>query len=417
MKYFFLFSILLAYIFISCGSEKPDALTILKKAREKSQSIENAKYEVTWYKRYQGENDTFINRYTCSFKRTVDDYLSPFIYHFQEYLKDETPGNKTYVRESLYSGTDFIHTTHDDSTGELLSKAKWANQIEPYIVSSTFLFSPYIDDENSLYPKNKEFFDPRYRFNMLGEEQVNNYVCFHISINKIPDDENIPGSRNIKNERDFWIEKDNHYLVQYSEEYNIVNEKDTMFQYERFSISNYEFNKPQDENIYSLNSIPAFYKIREYTPNRVLICGKRSDQIMKDTIAPDWKLKTLSDQTLSLKETKGQLVVLDFFYKNCSPCIQALPALQALSEKYKEKGLRVIGIDPKDKKEDMVSFLKERGVNYTVLLCDEKLARDYLVSGYPTIYLVDRNGKIIYTQAGYGKGSEEELEEIIKRNL
>ena len=45
------------------------------------------------------------------------------------------------------------------------------------------------------------------------------------------------------------------------------------------------------------------------------------------------------------------------------------------------------------------------------------VARKYHVSGYPTIYLIDKNGKIILGQVGYAEGVEEELEKIIKENL
>jgi peroxiredoxin len=414
MKYIITFLAFITFTFISCKREKPNAVVIIKKSLEKCKAIKNGYYEMIRYSQVE-KNDTFISSCKCSFKK-IDDYLSPVAYHYQEFLKDEEIGNKTYSRETLYSGIDFIHTTHNDSTGELLSKSKWANAIEPYLKNNS-LFTFFTDIENAPFPKDRYFRDPRYIFKLIGEEMVCNSPCYHIRVNKIPDDENLPGNRSIKNEKNFWIDKNSFYPCQYSEEYDQVNEKDTIFQFEKFTLSKYEINKDQDENIYSLNSIPAFYKIREYTPNKVLICGKRSDQVMNDTMAPDWQLKTLSGRAINLKEMKGHLVLIDFFYKGCSPCMRALPGMQALSEKYKSKGLKVIGIDTKDKKEELDNFPTERGITYTILSGDEKLARDYMVSGYPTVYLIDRNGKIVFTQAGYGKGSEEEIEEIIKRHL
>jgi len=98
--------------------------------------------------------------------------------------------------------------------------------------------------------------------------------------------------------------------------------------------------------------------------------------------------------------------------------MQALPALQALSEKYKDKGLRVIGIDPFDTKEDdMGTFLSKRGITYTVLMDGKDVASSYHVSGYPTMYLVDKTGKIIFVQEGYGKDVDKTLDEIIEKNL
>ena len=95
----------------------------------------------------------------------------------------------------------------------------------------------------------------------------------------------------------------------------------------------------------------------------------------------------------------------------------ALPALQSLHEKYKDKGFKMIGIDTYDKKEEMIDFLKKRGVTYTILLNGNETATAYHVSGYPTMYLIDKTGKIISVQVGYGKGVDDVLEEIIKKNL
>ncbi len=92
--------------------------------------------------------------------------------------------------------------------------------------------------------------------------------------------------------------------------------------------------------------------------------------------------------------------------------------MQALHIKFKEKGLKVIGIDPYDKKEDdLATFLSKHGVTYPVLLEGKDAVKDYHVSVYPTMYLIDKNGKIIFTQVGYGKDVKKTLEEIISKNL
>lgn len=56
-------------------------------------------------------------------------------------------------------------------------------------------------------------------------------------------------------------------------------------------------------------------------------------------------------------------------------------------------------------------------MTYTVLLGGAAIANNYRVSGYPTTYLIDKNGKIIFTQTGYSKDTESELEEMILKNL
>ena len=94
-----------------------------------------------------------------------------------------------------------------------------------------------------------------------------------------------------------------------------------------------------------------------------------------------------------------------------------MPALQRLHIKFKNKDLQVIGIDPLDQNEsDLANFLSKRGVSYTVLLGNENLARSYKVKNYPTIYILDKNNKIIFADYGYRKNLENIVEEIILKN-
>ena len=51
-------------------------------------------------------------------------------------------------------------------------------------------------------------------------------------------------------------------------------------------------------------------------------------------------------------------------------------------------------------------------MSYPVLLEGKEVSSQYQVSGYPTIYLLDKDGKILFVQVGYGEGVKEMLEEI-----
>ena len=186
-----------------------------------------------------------------------------------------------------------------------------------------------------------------------------------------------------------------------------------MYQFEKNVLRKYELNNLKDETPLSLSSVPPYIRLKDYVPY------KRPELLPNDTIAPNWSLLSLKDDTISLSDLKGDLVLIDFFYKSCHPCMLALPALQNLHEKFESKGLRIVGIDPFDTKEedDIDNFLAKRGVTYTILLGGKDVAKEYHVSGYPTIYLIDKKGKTIYSQVGYGEDTEDKLEEIIKENL
>lgn len=56
----------------------------------------------------------------------------------------------------------------------------------------------------------------------------------------------------------------------------------------------------------------------------------------------------ITGKTISLADYRGRVVILDFFYMSCMPCIKTIPKFNALQEKFRDKGLVVIGINSKD---------------------------------------------------------------------
>lgn len=189
-------------------------------------------------------------------------------------------------------------------------------------------------------------------------------------------------------------------------------ENDTMYQFGRTTLRHYEWNNLEDESVFTLESIPSYIKLKGYEPY------KSPKPLPVDTLAPEWSLPNMEDDTVRLSDLKGELVLMDFFYMWCYPCLAALPALQKLHEKYRDKGVRIIGVNPFDTKEDgIVEFLAKRNVNYTVVLGTKEVAKMYRVAGYPTMYLLDKQGKIIMNQVGFGEGVEEKIEEMILKHL
>jgi hypothetical protein len=98
--------------------------------------------------------------------------------------------------------------------------------------------------------------------------------------------------------------------------------------------------------------------------------------------------------------------------------MKALPAIQSLNEKYYSKGFRVVGIDPYDiKNDDLVSLLGKCGVTYPVVMGSKKVVADYHLTSFPTLYLLDRNGKVISSFVGNSDQLESQLKEAILPHL
>jgi peroxiredoxin len=402
MKSKLLCSVLVLFCFTISAQ---DVKTILQKSYDQCQSVRNGYYEMSRYWKSMTKKDTIKSSFTCYFKKLENDTLFPAAFHYTSYWKDQ------YAGEVLYTGEDFVTTYAKDSTGRIMSKAKWASEINSITHNYKF-YTPLTTGNSTPMQHDSTFIDQKHTFHWLGEENINGISCYHIQVFKQPENDSTEMAQVLKIEFQYWINEEDFIPIQYSTSIDILMNNDTMYQYEKVLLNKYEVNHLTDEEILTLHSIPDYYQMKDYAP------WKSPPLLPVDTIAPDWELPSLNGEKIKLNSLRGQLVLIDFFYKSCYPCMQALPALQSISEKYKDKGLQVIGIDPFDTKEDdMGTFLSKRGITYTILMEGKDVATQYRVSGYPTMYLVDKSGKIIYVQEGYGKDVDETLSEVIEKNL
>src|SRR5690554_4232897 len=135
--------------------------------------------------------------------------------------------------------------------------------------------------------------------------------------------------------------------------------------------------------------------------------------------APDFTLKDLDGNTVSLSDFEGKVVVLDFWATWCAPCIKSFPAMQMALDKYKDDpGVEFLFINTWEQRDDpsvMVKQLMERrGFNFLVLL-DQKdpvskrnpVVESYGVIGIPAKFIVDTKGNIRHKVTGFKGGSDE----------
>ncbi|MCS7052155.1 MAG: TlpA family protein disulfide reductase [Ignavibacterium sp.] len=118
--------------------------------------------------------------------------------------------------------------------------------------------------------------------------------------------------------------------------------------------------------------------------------------------APEFSLKTLEGKTVKLSDYKGKIVIIDFWATWCPPCRKGIPDLVDLQKTY-SKELVVIGIslDQERTIKDLKPFIQNYGINYPVVLGDEKVVRDYGgVNAIPTSFIVDQKGFIVDSHVG-----------------
>jgi thiol-disulfide isomerase/thioredoxin len=104
------------------------------------------------------------------------------------------------------------------------------------------------------------------------------------------------------------------------------------------------------------------------------------------------------------------VVLLNFWHPTCGPCRAEFPHLQAFQHELKGRGFTVVGVEVTRRPELAQQFLKELGVTFPVVEDKTDVAGGlYQVTGTPTNFLIDREGRIIFRGVGYAPGGEGEL--------
>jgi peroxiredoxin len=116
---------------------------------------------------------------------------------------------------------------------------------------------------------------------------------------------------------------------------------------------------------------------------------------------PDFTLQSASGDTIRLAAYKGRVVLLNFWATWCHGCKTEIPWLIEFQEKYKARGLAVVGVSMDDDGWKAVKpFAAEKGLNYPVVIGSDSLAKSYGLTAMPMTFLIDRKGRIAATSVG-----------------
>ncbi len=205
--------------------------------------------------------------------------------------------------------------------------------------------------------------------------------------------------------------------------YKIIVEKNSYLPFAVLQTNdlNNDFIKTRFTNIETNTTSPSelSWYYSTYTNDYKLAGQRPNEQLVSNgSLAPEWKLEIYNNnKTIALSDLKGQVILLDFWIKNCGACIRSVPHLNELQKKFKNKNFKLISINSYDSKEEVNWFSNKHKVNYPVLLNGNSVAEKYGVSGFPTFFIIDKAGKIIYSKAGYDVSTQSEVERIISAAL
>lgn len=114
-----------------------------------------------------------------------------------------------------------------------------------------------------------------------------------------------------------------------------------------------------------------------------------------------FKTTDINGNKINLKELKGKVVVMNFWFIDCQPCRKEMPELNQLVADYKDSSNIVfIGV-ALDEKKMIIEFLKNNPFDYAIINDGRFITEQYGVKSFPTHLILDREGKVYYHSTGY----------------
>jgi len=120
--------------------------------------------------------------------------------------------------------------------------------------------------------------------------------------------------------------------------------------------------------------------------------------IKMENQAPNFQLRDLNGNQVSLADYHGKKVLLNFWASWCPPCKAEMPHMEEFYKEYKDEGYVILALNmtnTEDSLEDVTAFARDQKLTFPILL-DEKgeVSADYEILAYPTSYFIDSTGVI-----------------------
>lgn len=368
-------------------AQKRIANAILQKTSGKLNSLTTFSYKIKRELNYASENYHNISEWSCYFNFNLGNPAVGFHYQVNE------PGSS-----SFFNGTEKFELQKSNKTIEINN-----NPQKKDFATLSYLYNSIITCRNVL----PLLIADQHSVKTVSDTSINSNPLVVVTINI--------GKRRIQNLGegfDSMQTKSNFiYKISIDKSTNIPvevlqqNDLNNDFIKTSFTDVNLSPNEPAENSWYYSSYMPEYELNKQKQLPALLSVG---------ALAPDFTLSLYNkNETLSLSSLRGKVILLDFWFKNCSPCIESVPHLNAIKTKYSNSKFEVLGINTWDTKKDIAWFCNKHQVAYTILMQGKDLAERYGIDAFPTMVLISKEGKVLYV----GGLEQSKIEALIEKAL
>ncbi len=157
---------------------------------------------------------------------------------------------------------------------------------------------------------------------------------------------------------------------------------------------------------------------QEPTPEQIKQVAEAKKEVkrMKGQKFPDFELTTLEGKTYRNEDLKGKIVLFNFWFTSCRPCVMELPDINAIVEEYEQDD--IIFLAPTFEDEFKVDkFLTRFNMEYEIVADVKDFVIGNNIRNFPTHFVIDREGYIEKVVIGYSVLTDNMLRKSINKLL
>lgn len=125
-----------------------------------------------------------------------------------------------------------------------------------------------------------------------------------------------------------------------------------------------------------------------------------------------------SEEKFSVKSINSKVIILDFWYSSCYPCIKSIPEINKLYDQFHDRGVSVFGVniidDDIQNKTRIEKYVRNNPMKYKTIMADRTTYDHWVPEGYPMLLILNNNFELIKMHTGYTEHMADELAEIIE---
>lgn len=393
----FLIAILVLCISFICTSlfaQDEKAGSIFREVDKSLKKINNFSYTLNHYYKHYTKSDTSISIVKVLQKRMEADAMGAYHVMAVNSISSSDPAN--YLKR--YDGRHIFISDYDQDEIKVVDVKQEGYGCIRGNSSYQFLL-PHFFERGYFRKYNSIFANLLIKKMTVKDTVINNTLCFGIDIA-------VKDTRDIKqNFITHYISKNDYLPIAYRS----TSVFDGMNDYVYYEINYDAINAVLPTDTFAIEVNNSFKQAYKETKD------SSKSLIEKGSLAPDFIATDVIGNQIQLSELKGSVVVLDFWYISCYPCLKAIPELNRLYAKFKERDVTMIGVNTMDSKDKVFAFSKERNINYSSTYKSAEIASLFGIKAFPTTIVINKEGIVEWVEEGWDKGYEKKLEQLLNK--